>query len=229
MIIDLSSEIDFWQYGTPIFSVVGVICFIALILAFFFVKSRKRKKDAYVKASANYENLTKKQGAGQKVSASTSASINDLHAKRHEADCELDSANTRIIVAAGIAVFAVVGGFMFNGALSERDNARQDIINVENTINETYDVEISYADAEMLMTYDPTNKSGKWIVGSEANDESSETYLTAEAYGTGIVLKENGEAVEAQLIRAKQEFLLVYADPEKKAIELLEIEKRMDE
>jgi len=133
---------------------------------------------------------------------------------------ETDKAFSLFISFASFTVIAILISLTICGMALNNGSAKKDLASVRNAINDTYDVNISYADAESFI------RTETKILNLSDMNEKSKDWTAIEEYGTQNLLMEDGEIVEAQLIRVRQEFILVYAEENGEPQKFRELSRR---
>jgi len=224
MNINLDYQTSFWQYGTTIFAIAaGAVALIVFLL--FMVKTRTRPmlKADLLEAEQTLATVKSKRG-------STEAEIKQA-TEDHARAVKLVSSEQTGAAFMIFLIFAILGaGLIINATMAHDNNKRQDVINVRDAINETYDVSVGLGDAKRLMTMPDYNTLSLWsykALDVEDNDPASQDWSAHAEYGTSDVLQENGDVVNTQLIRIKEEFRLVYTDTKEDSNkEQVEVDKR---
>jgi len=222
MNINLDYQTSFWHYGTTIFVIAaGIIAFLAFFL--FMSKTRAMPQLKRDLAAAEEELSAVKLNRGSKGEEIEKAS------EAHKLAAKLVSSAQTGAGFMIFLIFAVLGaGLITNAALAYDNDKNQDVIDVRDAINETYDVSVGLGDAKRLMTM--PNYNSLWsskILDVEDNDPDSKDWSAHAEYGTSDVLQENGDVVNTQLIRVKEEFRLVYTDTKEDSTkDQVEVDKR---
>jgi len=218
-----------WELG--IWLLAGVLISLA-IFVFAAIKLRTRYNhaiDLRFAHKAVIETIDSKLNDTDNIEMSHQESValteeRNKESKLHDkAVSEEENATGLFIIGFGIMIAIVIIAACSNLLYVYNATTYANVSTVQKAINSTYNVEISRYETEQLMASD---KDGGLPFTDAVLNESSKKWQTVESYGTTEILQDDGVIVEAQLIRVKKDFKLVYAGDSKTVETLVEIPKR---
>jgi len=227
MNIDLTPNLDFSEYNTQTFLVCGTIVAVALILTVVSVVYAKRFYDKTIAAQDAHKAMEESAKHPDEKTLEAINKLGDQGDKLGNRTFGFSLSATLLLV---VALVTAITGVTNVATNADEQTARQVTMNIRDAVNETYDVEISFAEANQLKSpylYHPFGTNSGSHVSAEDVDTKSDSYVTTESYGTTTALTHDEKIVSVQLVRVKQEFRLVYTrENSSNVVELKEVEKR---